>query len=105
MTTKQPTPQGISALLRKAAFEKSVSSASRIKGWRNRSPGFMVARGTDGEVDVRHEDGNFRSSDTDRQRSAAKESRYAEVIEAAGYKVERGTSFWPLTVKALTEED
>lgn len=45
MAGKQPTPQGISALLRKAGFDKSVSSASRIRGMKESSQGFQVSRG------------------------------------------------------------
>jgi hypothetical protein len=38
---KQPTPQGISALLRKAGHKRSMSSKSRIKGMTERSESFM----------------------------------------------------------------
>ena len=39
---KTPTTRGVSALLRKAGFEKSVSSTTRIRGWHNYSSGFRL---------------------------------------------------------------
>jgi len=41
---KPPTSQGISALLKRAGFRRSESSATRIKGWRNYSEGYSVRR-------------------------------------------------------------
>jgi len=89
MTHKPPTPQGISALLKRAGFERSESSATGVKGWRNHSEGYVVRGYESGRVHVGHEDGRFHSADADRQRSAEMEERYAQVIEAAGYAVER----------------
>lgn len=99
---KPPTPQGISALLRKAGFEKSVSSASRIKGWRNHSPGYIVRADSPGRVFVHHTTSDFRPS---RERCAEEQERYAQAIEAAGYAVERGEGgLWgPLIVTAPKE--
>ena len=53
---KTPSASGISRLLASAGFEKSESSATRVRGWRSHSPGFVVRRGeSPGEVRVHHE--------------------------------------------------
>jgi hypothetical protein len=86
---KTPTTRGISALLRKAGFEKSVSSTTRIRGWHNHSEGFTVEdRGAD-KVRVRHTTGKFKPSDADRAWSRKQEGEYAETIREAGYAVDR----------------
>jgi hypothetical protein len=105
MTPKTPTPQGISALLRKAGFKRSESSTSRVRGFRNRSSGFVVSRRGDGEVAVYHETGFFMTDDAIEGRRAEQEGRYADVIEAAGYTVERGAGgmFAPVVVRAMPE--
>lgn len=56
MTTRQPTPQGISGLLNRAGFERSVSSATAVKGWRNYSEGFGCRKSysLDGGVLAQH---------------------------------------------------
>jgi hypothetical protein len=92
MMTKPPTPQGISALLRKEGFTKSESSATAVKGWRNRSRGYRVSRayGEDGAVHVEHETGLFRIGDADRERAMRELERYAEVLTAHGYAVRKG---------------
>ena len=87
--SKIPTTRGISALLRKNGFEKSVSSTTAIQGWHNYSTGFRIEdRGT-GRVRVHHVSGAFRPSDADRARSREAEDQYAEVIRQAGYAVSR----------------
>lgn len=105
MTTKQPTPQGISALLRKAGFKRSESSTSRVRGFRNRSAGFVVSRRSDGEVAVYHETGFFMIDDAIEGRRAEQEGRYADAIEEAGYTVERGAGgmFAPVVVRAKAD--
>jgi hypothetical protein len=80
--TTPPTPQAISALLRKAGFERSVSRATRIKGWRESSAGYYVT-GYKDEVNVRHMLGFSRDEEA-RDRMLA---RYAEAIRAAGWQV------------------
>jgi ribonuclease HIII len=104
---KRPTPQGISALLRKAGFERSVSHATRVRGFSSRTQGYVVGGRTDGSVAVYHEDGNsFMITDATAARQVREQARYAEAIEAAGYAVERGAGglFGPLIVRALPEE-
>lgn len=86
--SKQPTPQGISSLLRKAGFSRSESSSTAVKGWRNYSRGYVVRGSGPGTVTVRHEDGKFRPDDEDHKRSADMETQYAEAIRVAGYAVE-----------------
>ena len=95
MTSKIPTPQGISRLLAKAGFERAVIS---IRGGNS---GFQVTacRAREGAVKVRQyylaggvPMGHYR----DRLR------RYANAIEAAGYGTEMGT--YHLIVTAKTAE-
>jgi hypothetical protein len=107
MATKQPTPQGISALLRKAGFKRSESNSTQIRGYRNRSSGFVASKRGDGEVAVYLETGFFMIDDAMRRRRAADEGAYADVIEAAGYAVERGGGgmFSPVVVRALPDSN
>jgi hypothetical protein len=103
-TTKVPTPQGISRLLSETpGFEKSVSSSTRIRGYRSHSWGFIVRRGDEpGQVKVHHEHGNFVATDATRREQVEMQEKYAEVIEAAGFAVQRGEggAFGPLIVTA-----
>jgi hypothetical protein len=105
MTAKHPTPQGISALLRKAGFKRSESNSTRIRGHRSRSSGFVAFKRGDGEVAVYHETGFFMINDAIRRRRSADEDAYADAIEAAGYAVERGGGgmFGPIMVTAISE--
>jgi hypothetical protein len=100
MTAKPPTPQGISALLKRAGFERSVSSATRIKGWRNYSEGYSVTGYRD-EVNVRHHTGYARGSGAAERRDTAL-AQYAEAIRAAGWHV-TGPEHDELTVTAAGE--
>ena len=87
MTAKPPTPQGISALLRKAGFERSESSATRIKGWRSYSEGYSVAKWDDyGTVDVRWHRGLLTPTEAAEARPRVL-GDYIEAIRAAGYSV------------------
>lgn len=94
MGTKQvktPSASAVSAALRKAGFEKSVSSASRVRGWRNRSWGFEVKRGLkDGTVEVYHQTGDFRPN---HEQQAREQAKYAEVLRAAGWDVTEDASW------------
>lgn len=101
VTAKTPTPQAISALLRKAGFERSVSSATRIKGWHDYSAGYM-ARGYGADsVEVRHMTGFDRGERAARARGEML-GRYADAITAAGWAVER-TDYDQLIVTAPEE--
>jgi hypothetical protein len=106
MTTKTPTASVISRLLTTAGFEKSESSATRVRGWRNHSPGYVIRRGdAPGEVKVYYETGTFRTEAKDRQHRAERETEYADLIEGAGYAVLRqeGGAWAPLVVTTKTE--
>ena len=83
MSAKQPTPQGISALLRKAGFEKAVIS---IRGGNS---GYKVekCRVRENAVKVRAYFQLRMSDDSYRAMIA----RYAAAIEKAGFQTERGT--------------
>lgn len=81
---KAPTASGISALLGKAGFEKPVSSASRIKGLRNWSWGYIAQGGESGQVIVKHQTWSMRGEEDKKRAELAK---YREVIEAAGWRV------------------
>ena len=104
---KVPTASGISALLRRAGFARSTKHPTSVRGFSNRTRGYVAGGRTDGSVAVYHEDGNsFRITDAARARQVHEQERYAEAIEAAGYAVERGTGglFGPLIVRAKAEE-
>lgn len=82
MTTKPPTPQGISALLRKAGFTRSARTgrSGTCSGFR---AGKVYTR--EGAVRVSH---HFWSMGTPAERHREELTRYAEVITAAGYRAE-----------------
>jgi hypothetical protein len=100
MTTKIPTQRGISALLAKNGFERSKSTPSRIRGYRNHSAGYSVQGAYDGVVWVRHETISFRPRPAEEPRITEKLGQYAEVIGAAGFAVERGSDRLVVTAKA-----
>jgi hypothetical protein len=103
MTAKIPTPQSISALLKRAGYERSESSTTRIKGWRSYSYGYIVKGRGPGEVRVYHVSGMFAPTDEALAENRKMEARYAETIEAAGYTVARTLSGNPtvlVTAKA-----
>ena len=93
MTTtkgKIPTQRGISMLLARAGFERSVRSASRIRGMHNHSDGYVVTTGyDDGTVLVRHTTFSWRPVGRDLETIAHMQDRYAETITAAGFTVTR----------------
>ena len=87
MTVKPPTPQGISRLLAKAGFERSTSSAGRIRGWRNYTEGYSAGKWDDrGSVAVSYSRGLRPPSEAEPIRLEMLVS-YAEVITAAGFAV------------------
>ena len=86
-TPKPPTPQGISALLKRAGFERSESSATRIKGWRKSSEGYSASKwDDDGSVEVTWHRGLLSPSEADEERPRMLVA-YTETITAAGYSV------------------
>lgn len=87
--TPTPTPQSISALLRKAGFDRSEPWSLGGKGASGRAPGYLVRAYGTGVVRVHHEDGKRLPADEDRQRCAEMAERYAQAIEGAGYAVKR----------------
>ena len=93
MTTtkgKVPTQRSISYLLAKAGFERSVRSASRIRGMHNHSDGYVVAAGyAEGTVNVRHTTFSWRPVGRDLETITRMQDRYAETITAAGFTVTR----------------
>jgi len=98
-TPKTPTASGISRLLAKAGFEKSESSATRIRGYRRSSEGFIVAQPTAvGEVEVRYTRGFLPQSEADRIRPGML-ADYAEAITGAGYSVETRDNLLIVTAK------
>lgn len=96
MTSKNPTPQGISALLKRAGFERAVIS---IRGGNS---GFQVTkcRVRENAVKIRQ---YFYLGGASDQRYREALRGYAKVIEAAGYQTEVGT--YHLIVLAAKEAD
>lgn len=88
---KQPTAQGISALLRKAGFTPSVFRRSGSGDRSKSTEGYRVGR-IEGAVTVRHVFGYpvFTPGGVTAQvREHEKLNAYTETIEAAGYAVQR----------------
>jgi len=91
--SKPPTASGISRLLKAAGFERSESSATRIKGWRNYSEGFMVTSHDPGRaVCVEHKTGYDRGPNAAKRRDEML-TEYAGFFAAAGYSAERDESW------------
>lgn len=92
MTARTPTPQAISALLRKAGFERSRPvgrgrvkwSGETVRGSRQRAPGFE-AKAENGTVIVRFRSGPVFSPDATAELRIRMLRRYGEEIDAAGY--------------------
>lgn len=97
MSTKPCTPQGISALLRRAGFRRSVITNPQSRGWgreySQRSDGFQVKGITSApgmpwqSVAVRHMTGRMASDTAVVARKKDMLAQYAEVIRAAGWAV------------------
>ena len=100
-TTKTPTASGISRLLASAGFERSTSSATRIKGWRNSSEGYTVSGYGPGEVCVEHKTGYDRGPNAQKRREETL-GEYAKAITDAGYAVTTGV-YGRLIVTAKAE--
>lgn len=88
---KQPTPQGISALLRKAGHKRSQASKSHIKGMTEHSEGYEVYKhpDRDGIVYVKHRPGILYRGVQAQVREHEKLTAYGESIKSAGFKVQQ----------------
>lgn len=84
MTSKPPTPQGISRLLAKAGFTRGRNP------WRgNPAEGFLVtASNRSGRTRVRYSDGRLRGPQAFADRDAAL-TDYSLALTSGGYHVER----------------
>ena len=99
---RNPTASGISRLLAAAGFERSESSATRIKGYRRYSEGYSVAKWDDyGSVEVTWHRGLLPSSEATEIRTRTLAS-YIEAINAAGFSVRLQSD--RLIVTTRTEE-
>lgn len=95
MTAKAPTPQAISALLKRAGFEKSVNRPSRVKGWPEWCAGYkVVASIVPGCVLVEHRVNSMRlraaAREAEEAEEAEKRAAYAKAITDAGWTVDTG---------------
>jgi hypothetical protein len=92
MATKPPTPQAISALLRKAGYARSELIPGRIAwdGRRIRSSlrtaGYRVIKGADGEVLVSYEIGRVVNPDAEAKRRVILLADYARALCAGGWQ-------------------
>ena len=94
---KPPTPQGISALLKRAGFVRAVS---KLRGGVS---GFSVSKlGAGPEVEVRYSSVTMGTSSEHRLMHLA---RYARVLGLHGYAVETDASWPRLIVTAAKEQD
>lgn len=92
MTTKRPTPQAISALLRKAGFERS-ETLSRASWHHRHTAGFYV-RGDEAAAYVGHRAATPpltpSAAQAERNKATALEmtAKYVEALTAAGWPAE-----------------
>lgn len=86
---KQPTPQGISALLKNAGFKRSDAKKSPIKSLTDELEGFKVRKYRDDSVSVSYRTGPLYRGAQGQVREAEHLARYAETIQAAGFKVQQ----------------
>ena len=82
---KQPTPQGISALLRKAGFRRSTQGSIQ---W---TEGYQVYKhhNVAGAVTVQYQPGAMAGFAAGKARQRERLAAYTETIEAAGFTVDR----------------
>jgi hypothetical protein len=92
--SKTPTPQGISALLRKAGFTRATPGNGMF--------GYVASKIYAGECGVRVRYLGLRSAPDGARREQLEE--YAKVISAAGYAAAIDGDGWELIVTAATEE-
>ena len=103
---KHPTQRGISAVLRKAGFERSVSSPSRIRGWQEWTEGYKVTNSSDTTVEVEYRPSSFRARYTTDEQIKRMLDRYREAVAAAGYMVtDRAAAFSDRLVVSAAEEN
>lgn len=92
MNAKPPTPQAISALLRKAGYARSEVTPGRVRwdGTRvrsaKRSAGYRVIKGNHGEVRVSYSGGDVVSPNASAKQRDALLADYARAICAAGWQ-------------------
>lgn len=82
-----PTPQAISALLRKAGFDRATYSKSSIRGMREHSQGYHVQADPSGGVSVNWWQSSLIHG-TNPTRNREMLAHYAQAITAAGFAVE-----------------
>lgn len=92
MTAKQPTPQAISALLRKAGYARSAVIPGRT-GWdgrrirsAKRTDGYRVIKGNAGQVLVSYATGRVVNPDASAKRRDGLLADYARALCAAGWQ-------------------
>lgn len=87
-----PTPQAISALLKRAGFARATPQKGRIKGLTEHSPGFKVVNAGPGAVDVLHLLSSFRMRSPSAEEMQRKLNDYGDALRAAGWQVDPITS-------------
>jgi hypothetical protein len=93
--SKPPTPQAISALLRKAGFERWTLGPATREHWdgrpvassRERSDGYEVIKGPREQVLVGYREGRVVNPDRMAERRARMLAEYARVVRDAGWQV------------------
>jgi hypothetical protein len=86
---KPLTPQKVTAVLKKAGFEKAESWPSRIRGLKNWSSGYRVQKSWSGAITVVHKSDDYVITEGRRARQAEQCEKYAVALEAAGLVVDR----------------
>lgn len=98
---KQPTPQGISALLRKAGFRRSTQGSIQ---W---TEGYQVYKnhGASDTVAVQYQAGAMAGFAAGQARERERFAAYTETIEAAGFTVrQEQTAHHALLIVSANEE-
>jgi hypothetical protein len=102
---KQPTPQGISALLKNAGFKRSEAKKSSIKGLTDESEGFKVRKYRDDSVSVSYRPGMLFRGTQGQIREHEHLGKYTETIESAGFKVQQDQVGYALSLIVSANEE
>ena len=90
---KPLTPQKVSAILKKAGFERNESSTTGVRGRHDHSEGYKVQKSyaATGRVLVSYYPLPYRRGDLEEQRKAEMLAAYEAALTASGLKVQRLT--------------
>ena len=86
---KALTPQKVSAVLKKAGFERSEETTTGIRGWHDHSEGYAVRSSSrQGTVHVHYWPSPYSRGDAELQRRTKMLVGYVSVLQEAGLRAE-----------------